>query len=217
MKDKILKANSFDEARCLFIAACENKISKNEQLNLLKYLDCKVETPADVCIMIEFYKLLNDKDAILKYVKNCMYRDVQTVRSKIISIESQYGSIRNAGLILKEQKINDYTITQKAAYLNKTGNPDEARILLEQQFLTHISKYSIKTYASIINKLLKTDEYACDLCIPNLARDICKEESVSSFDANRLLKKLYKYENNLGNKKESKILEKILENFHYEG
>jgi hypothetical protein len=217
MKNEILNARNFDDARNYFIEACQTGISKDEQLELLKYLDCKTENAVDVCIMIEFYKSLRDTDALLKYIHNCMYKEDPTVRSKIISIEAKFGSVDNAGNIIHRQGIDEITITQEAAFLNRTGESNEARKLLEKLFLTHVSRYSIKVYASAINNLLKNDEYACDLCIPNLARSICREEKVSSFDAKRLLTKMYQFEHDIGNKKGSNILQNILNNYNYQG
>lgn len=217
LTNEIISCETFDEARTLFIEFCQSKeINKKQKIEMLDLLQYKVQSQSDVCILIDFYERYGTERQLLKYVGNCDFKDEPVVKRKIISVYRNHNMEEVASGLLQNQPNDASSLVQKAANLNKLGYHKEARDLIEPLLLKVINKYIIKAYASIINNLTKNDDYANQVLLPNIARTICWADNIEEFSINLFLKRLYKYENNVGNKKRAEIVEQILENFYKE-
>lgn len=214
--ENIISCETFDEARSLFIKVCQdNDISTIQKQKILDLLQYKADNPIDVCILIDFYKRFGTEEQLLKFINKCDYRDDVQVRTKIISIYRKKDKEEEAADLIEKQPVDSISILQKAANLNKLGQYKQARDMIEKVIINRgIDKYDIKVYASIINNLTKNDDYANECLLPNIARDICKSSEVRPFDIKLFLKRLYRFENNVGNKKNLKMVEEILDNFN---
>lgn len=218
-QEKIIKAKCFEDARIIFddYLFSQTELNKYELLKLLEYLQCKVETPTDVYIVKDYYIQLQELEPLSKFLKTCAFQDDDQVKNMRISVEKLLGNYSTAEKLCDNLKSdNNYNNIQRASLLNRRNQLEEARELIERVMLNKgITKYSIKVYASIINNLTKQDVYAINLCIPSLARNICKYDEINSFSLIRLLAKILDYENNLGNKKEFKRTCAILKYYSY--
>ena len=211
---RILNASTFNEARTLFDEYISQQITREETLQLLEFLQHKVENPIDVTIVAEFYKKLNAWEELRNFLNSCPFQDDNTIKILKISIEKKLKNYRKALDICDTLPENDfYQLTQKASILNKTGNALEARETIEPVLIANMSEYSIKAYISIILSLTKDDNYAVQLCIPNLASHICKEKELTKFSVKRFFKLLIKYEDDLGNKRNVDITRKIYQQY----
>lgn len=211
---RILNASTFNEARTLFDEYISQQITGEETLQLLEFLQHKVENATDVTIVAEFYKKLNAYEELRKFLNSCAFQDDNTIKILKISNEKKLKNYNKALDICDTLPEDDFCqLTQKASLLNKTGNTLEARKTIEPVLIANMSEYSIKAYASIILNLTKDDSYAVQLCIPNLANSICKEEELNNFSVKRLFKLLIKYEDDLGNKRNVDITRKIYQRY----
>lgn len=214
LMNEIISCETFDKARSLFIELYQNKdIAKKQKIEMLDLLQFKVQTQNDAYVLIDFYERIGAKEQLFQYINKCDFKDEPMIRTKIISIYRKYGNEYDATGLIKKQPVNKISLNQKSANLNKLGMPIESREEIETLIINKgISNYNIKTYASIINNLTKNDDYANEVLLPNVARDICKSNEISNFTITLFLKRLYKYEDGIGNKKQAKIVEQILEN-----
>lgn len=209
---------NFNDARTAFIdlfPLCDNQT----KLDLLEHIARLADTPEEYLVVLNFYEQLKIAGVkALNYIRQCPHQDDSRIKTKRITLERKYGEIETALGILENSDNNEYNMVQKAATLNQSRKYEEAREVIENcMMLKKISVYEIRTYATIINSILKKDEDALQLCIPNLARSICKEEYKTEknleFDFKRLLRKVIEFEDNFGDKRNKERTEKILNLF----
>lgn len=219
LQKKILKAFTFNEARTIFDEYISLQPPREEILQLLKYLEHKVETPIDVTIVANFYKHLNSYDDLQKFLNVCAFQDDNTVKNLKISVEKKLGHYNTALDLCNTLPENDFiNLTQKASMLKKTGDFKKAREIIEQVLIANMSEHPLKTYVSIILCLTKNNNCAIKLCIPDLAKDICKKEDISKNSVKRFFQLLIEYEHNLKNKRAEDITRKIYKCYqHYIG
>ena len=212
IEETILKAQTFDEARQIFDEYITKESSKTKILQVLKILRHKIEKPSDVVIIRNFYILLGELKELLLFLRSCDFQDNKIVKNLRIACEKDFNNYDIALDLCNSLDDNDViNLTQKASVLNKTGNSEKARETIEIALGKGISHYNIKSYAAIIFKITKDDDYACRLCIPSIAGNICRWGEVDFFSVIRLLKLLIKYENDIGNKRNVQVTKKILE------
>lgn len=219
IQKKILKAQCFNEARLIFDEYIFQNPPKKEILQVLKVLQCKVENAYDVTVVNDFYKSLGEVEELLKFLRDCAFQEDKIVKNLRISIEKKLNNYDVALELCDNLNENDnISLTQKASMLNKIGDFEKARDIIELVLIKDMSSYSIKTYASIISQITKYDGYAHELSIPSLAIDICKNDDVNTFTVKNFFKSIIKYENKLGNKVKVNVTEKILKYYrHYIG
>jgi len=207
----------FNDARTAFIERYP-QIDNKTRVDLLEYFSNMANTAEEYLIVLEFYELLNSPGVkLLNYIRQCPFQDDNRIKTKRIALERKYGDIETALELIENCEHNEYNRVQKAAILNQIGEYDKAREIIENSMFNKITGHKINTYAAIINNILKRDDDARRLCIPNLTRSICQGEykngKTLDFDFKRLLRKIIEFEDTFGDKRNKERTEKILNLF----